>query len=265
MNSTVSHMQITILGCGTSTGVPMIACDCPVCRSDDGRNKRTRSSILISKGEMNVLTNVLIDTSTDLRYQSLKNNVRHIDAVFFTHCHADHVHGIDELRSFNFVQKKSIPCYGDTNTLDSIKRMFSYIFGGNCSGGGIPQITLNRLSEEKNVQIGGISFTPISVIHGKLPILGYRFNRVAYVTDCSEIPAPSMDKLQGLDTLILGALRHRPHNTHFNIEEALNIVARLKPKRTFFTHLSHDVDYEKTSLELPEGVSLAYDGLIIEV
>lgn len=259
MNNTDESIKITVLGCGTSTGVPMIACDCPVCTSRDIRNKRTRSSILISKGKKNVL----IDTSTDLRYQSLKNNVRNVNAVLFTHCHADHVHGIDELRSFNFVQKESIPCYGDEHTLNRIKQMFSYIFNKNHIGGGIPDISLNALNEEFSVEVGGTSFTPIPVIHGNMTILGYRFNNVAYITDCSEIPAPSMDKLKGLNTLILGALRHRPHNTHFNIEEALDVVEHLNPRQTFFTHLSHEVDYESTMSSLPDSVSLAYDGMTI--
>ena len=259
MNNADESIKITVLGCGTSTGVPMIACDCSVCTSRDIRNKRTRSSILISRGEKNVL----VDTSTDLRHQSLENNVRNVNAVLFTHCHADHVHGIDELRSFNFVQKESIPCYGDENTLNRIKQMFSYIFKKNHVGGGIPDISLNTLTGEETVEIGGISFSPISVIHGNMPILGYRFNNVAYITDCSEIPATSMDKLQGLDILILDALRHRPHNTHFNIEEALDVVAHLKPRQTFFTHLSHEVDYESTMSTLPDGVRLAYDGMII--
>ena len=254
-------MKITMMGCGTSTGVPMIACNCSVCISTNIRNKRSRSSILISKDGKNVL----IDTSTDLRYQALKNKVDHLNAVLFTHCHADHVHGIDEIRSFNFVQKELIPCFGNEETLDRIKEMFAYIFVANNMGGGIPKISLTKLPEYTPVEVSGIEFTPIPVLHGNMTIYGYRFDDVAYVTDCSAIPAESMSKLTGLKVLILGALRHRPHNTHFNIDEALSVVEHLKPKNTFFTHLSHEVDYEKTSSELPEGVSLAHDGLIIDL
>lgn len=252
-------IKITILGCGTSTGVPMIGCDCKVCRSGDFRNNRTRASIILSLGQ----ANILIDTSTDLRQQALKADLRHIDAVLFTHAHADHVHGIDELRSFNFIQKKPIPCYGDVCTLDRIKRMFAYIFRQHHSGGGVPKLEMNEFSSPTS--IAGLTITPIKVLHGDLPILGYRFADSAYVTDCSCIPDDSMEKLLGLDLLILGALRYKHHSTHFNIDQALAVVNELKPKKAIFTHLSHDIDFSAASSNMPQGVSFAYDGLTIEV
>jgi len=254
-----SNLKVAILGSGTSTGVPVIACECKVCTSSDKRNNRTRSSILISRGD----TNILIDTSTDLRYQALKNEIRGLSAVLFTHSHADHLHGIDELRSFNFIQKRAIPCYGDDKTIGRIKAMFSYIFEPQDNGGGgVPRLDMNEVSAP--FYIDGLEITPIEVFHGKELILGYRMGNMAYITDCSDIPSLSMTKLHNLDLLILGALRHRPHNTHFNIKQALEVVERLRPRHTYFTHLSHEVEYESISAELPDGVELAYDGLTVE-
>lgn len=259
MRTDGAMMRITILGSGTSTGVPVIGCNCKVCISGNARNKRTRSSALISlEGG-----NILIDTSTDLRCQSLKNGIRSLKAVLFTHPHADHVHGIDELRSFNFLQRESIPCYGNSNTLDRIRTMFSYIFNGETSGGGIPRLTMNEVNGI--FELCDITVTPVEVIHGKLPILGYRLSNTAYITDCSEIPSSSMKKLEGLELLILGALRYREHSTHFTIDEAIGIVETLKPQKTVFTHLSHEIEYARTTSELPAGVELAYDGMILDV
>ncbi|MDT8317895.1 MAG: GPMC system MBL fold metallohydrolase [bacterium] len=251
-------MRITILGSGTSTGVPLIGCDCDVCSSTDSRNRRTRSSILISSEA----GNILVDTSTDLRYQALENGIRRIDAVLFTHAHADHVHGIDELRSFNFIQKKAIPCFGNATTLDRIQRMFSYIFKDHNFGGGIPQLTMNEVADKFSLLDEEV--VPVEVIHGDLPILGYRIADIAYITDCSEIPVASMEKLKGLDLLILGALRYTKHDTHFSVDEAMDVVRALKPERALFTHLGHDLDYEKAVAALPENVGLAYDGMTME-
>ena len=259
MAASEKKARVTILGSGTSTGVPLIGCDCDVCTSTDRRNRRSRSSILISLEA----GNILIDTSTDLRYQALKNGLKRVDAVLFTHAHADHVHGIDELRSFNFIQKRAIPCFGNAITLDRIKTMFSYIFKDHNLGGGIPSLTMNEVGEAFSLLDEEV--IPIEIIHGELPILGYRIANIAYVTDCSEIPAASMEKLKGLDLLILGALRYTPHNTHFTVDEAMDVVNALKPKRSLFTHLGHDLDYERAVAELPETVGLAYDGMTIEI
>jgi phosphoribosyl 1,2-cyclic phosphate phosphodiesterase len=259
MKEADSNLKVAILGSGTSTGVPVIACECKVCTSPDKRNNRTRSSILISRGD----TNILIDTSTDLRYQALKNKIKGLSAVLFTHSHADHLHGIDELRSFNFIQKKAMACYADDRTIGRIKAMFSYIFEPQDNGGGgIPRLDMNEVSAP--FYVDGLEIMPVEVFHGKQLILGYRIGNVAYITDCSNIPSFSMSKLYNLDLLILGALRHRPHNTHFNIEQALEVVKRIRPQQTYFTHLSHEIDYHKASSELPDGVGLAYDGLVVE-
>jgi len=253
------NIRITVLGSGTSTGVPLIGCSCKVCTSDNRKNRRTRSSIMISLED----SNILIDTSTDLRYQALKNGITRVDAVLFTHAHADHIHGIDELRSFNFLQKSAIPCYGSALTLERIKSMFSYIFTEHSCGGGVPRLTMNEA--HNGLEILGMEITPIEVLHGELPILGYRFANVAYITDCSFIPEASLSKLEGLELLILGALRHTPHSTHFSLDEALAVTRKLSPGRTLFTHMGHDLDYEVTTASLPEGVGLAWDGMTIDI
>ena len=255
----MATVKITLLGSGTSTGVPMIGCKCNICTSDDKRNKRLRSSILISANG----GNILIDTSTDLRQQALIYDVSRLDAVLFTHHHADHVHGIDELRSFNFIQKKEIPCYGNRRTLERIKEMFSYIFNGMTSSGGKPRLSMNEV--DGPFDILDITFQPVEVAHGDISILGYRFSDAAYITDCSMIPEESLKKLEGLDILILGALRPTPHDKHYSISEAIETVKKIKPKKAVFTHMGHEIDYEGTSAALPQGIELAYDGMIIDV
>ncbi|MFQ5330271.1 MAG: MBL fold metallo-hydrolase [Thermodesulfobacteriota bacterium] len=253
-------MKVRILGCGTSTGVPVIGCRCDICRSPDPRNKRTRSSILINtKGK-----NILIDTSTDLRYQALANDIRRIDAVLFTHPHADHVHGIDELRTFNMIQgEESIPCYGNTATIERIQTIFGYIFAENHGGGWRPNLTLSII--DAPLQIGDIKITPIEIAHGNATILGFRIDNIAYLTDCSGIPEPSLVKLAGIDFLIVGALRHKPHPSHFTVQEALDAAKMIAPGRTILTHLSHGLDYVKDSASLPANVELGYDGMEVEV
>ncbi len=252
--------KITILGSGTSTGVPLIGCDCAVCASTDPLNKRTRSSILVSYRE----GNILVDTSTDLRFQALSNNVRKVSAVLFTHGHADHVHGIDELRSFNFIQKERIPCYGDKKTMDKISAMFSYIFKDTWSGGGIPRLDMNPI-ETGDFAVLNKTITAVPVMHGDLQIFGYRFGSFAYITDCSGIPPESIEMLEGLDILILGALRYSPHSTHFSVQEALEVAKILRPRRTILTHMGHEIEHEKALRELPEGVEPGYDGMVIEL
>ena len=260
MSSLSTSTTITILGSGTSTDVPLIGCDCAVCASTNPRNKRSRSSILISCKE----GNILVDTSTDLRFQALSNNIRRISAVLFTHAHADHIHGIDELRSFNFLQKERIPCYGDRNTVDRITAMFSYIFEGTWKGGGIPRLDMNPV-EAGDFTVLGKTIKAVPVMHGDLQIFGYRLGPFAYVTDCSSIQPESMKMLEGLDLLVLGALRFSPHATHFSVHQALEVVRSLKPRRTILTHMGHEIEYEKASRELPEGVEPGYDGMRIEV
>ena len=253
-------MNILFLGSGTSTGVPSLCCNCSVCRSDDQKNKRLRSSILV-RNEGNHL---LVDTSTDLRQQCLINNITHVNQVLYTHHHADHLHGIDELRSFNYFNKVVIPCYGNKDTIYEIKEKFNYIFDETTQiGGGLPKLTLHIVNN-KTFNLGGISVTPLNIIHGRLPILGYKLNKCAYITDCSEIPNKTKKYLKNLDVLILNALGFDPHPTHFSLSQALDTVEELKPKRAIFTHINHKFDHKKVSARLPEGIELAYDGMAIE-
>jgi phosphoribosyl 1,2-cyclic phosphate phosphodiesterase len=254
-------MKILFLGTGTSTGIPSLCCDCAVCLSPDPKNKRLRASILIRNDGFNTL----VDTSTDLRQQCLIYGIRHIHSVLYTHAHADHIHGIDELRSFNFFNKTVIPCYGTEQTLATLKNTFSYIFNGQKpEGGGIPQLTLNPLGT-KPFPLGGALITPLEVYHGSQMITGYKINNVAYITDCNKIPDQTKDKIKGLDLLILNALRYEPHATHFCLDEALAMVEELKPKRALLTHVTHQFEHHKVNGELPEHVRLAYDGLEVEL
>lgn len=251
-------MKVTFLGTGTSHGIPVIGCGCEVCRSENQRNARTRSSILIEYNG----SSVLIDTATELRMQILRHNIRHIDAVLFTHCHADHVCGFDDLRRFSELSGEDVPCYGSEKTLSDIKKMFEYVFVETQIGGGKPKIELRTVSAA--FDLFGEEVVPIKVCHGKLPVLGYRIKSFAYVTDCSYIPEDSCELLRDLDTLVLGALRIRPHPTHFNLSEALEAVERLEPRRTFLTHICHDLEHETVNDLLPPNIRLAYDSLVVE-
>ncbi len=252
-------MKVTFLGTGTSYGVPMIGCECRVCTSDNPKNARTRSSVLISEGDYRVL----IDAATELRIQCLKNKVKDLDAVLLTHSHADHVLGFDDLRHFNRRRKSSIPVYGSQDTINSVSQMFSYAFSDVPSNGSKPKVSLMPIDGKLN--LSGIEVIPVEVMHGQEKVTAYRFDKLAYVTDVSQIPQESVDKLQGLDLLIIAALRNIPHEKHFSIEQAISVVSRLKPKQTFFTHIAHEIDHEETDKTLPPGIQLAYDGLAIEV
>jgi phosphoribosyl 1,2-cyclic phosphate phosphodiesterase len=254
-------MNFLFLGTGTSTGVPSLCCDCEVCLSDDSRNKRLRSSLLARENGYHIL----IDTSTDLRQQCLNHHIGKIDSVLYTHHHADHVHGIDELRSFNHFNKTTTPCYGNELTLANLRKNFSYIFNGTEQvGGGIPKLELRSVSDEP-FTLGDINVTPLEIIHGKIKITGYKLNNAAYITDCSEIPEKTRDRLQDLDLLVLNALGFKPHPTHFCLSEALEAIRDLKPKRAILTHINHYFDFEKVSRDLPENVELAYDGMSVDL
>jgi len=262
-------LKITLLGTGTSHGVPMIGCDCPVCRSTDPRDTRTRTSILIDiesdadAALSMAVRHILVDTSTDLRAQALAHNVRRVDAILFTHSHADHILGLDEIRRFNVMQRTAMPCFADAATVDDLRGTFSYIFDGPKQGGGIPQLSLFQIGGP--FVLGGIEVVPIPIFHGKRPILGFRVRDFAYLTDCSAIPDSSWPLLDGVRTLVLDALRERPHPTHFSLGEALAIVERLSPARSYFTHICHDLPHAATCARLPPGVELAYDGLVLEL
>jgi phosphoribosyl 1,2-cyclic phosphate phosphodiesterase len=207
---------------------------------------------------------VLVDTSTDLRMQALANDVRRVDAILFTHTHADHVFGIDEVRRFNQMQKSAIPCFADEETLAGLRRMFAYIFEQpKQKGGGLPRLSLFRIAGP--FSLGGAEIVPVPLFHGVLPVLGFRIGSFAYLTDCNRIPDESLALLAGVRTLIIDALRHRPHSTHFSVGEATDMAARIGAVRTYFTHISHDLGHAATNASLPAGVELAYDGLVLEI
>ncbi len=247
-------LNITLLGTGTSTGVPVVGCRCPVCRSTDSRNRRTRCSVLLNYDGHNLL----IDTATDLRQQALREDIRHIDAVFYTHCHADHVHGIDDLRGFNVPGGNPIPLYAAPETLTSLRRNFSYIFDQHQQPGYVPKLTLHPMHGAMN--LFGLEIIPIPLHHGEQLATGYRCGPVAYLTDCNGIPDSSLTLLSDLQLLILDGLRFRPHPTHFNISAAVAIAQSIGAKQTLLTHLSHDVDHSRADADLPEGINLAFDG-----
>lgn len=256
-------MVLTILGCGTSTGVPLIGCKCQVCQSENPKNARLRASAWIeAQGK-----SLLLDTSTDLRQQALRAKIPRVDAVLFTHPHADHIYGIDELRSFNFMQKEPIPVFANKWTAEELNTKFSYIFtpATSIEGGGIPQLQLNQFDAQAPfLDVLGLKIIPLALSHGSKECVGYRFEDVAYVTDCSYIPPSSLERMKGLAVLVLDCLRLKPHGTHFNLEQALETVEKLKPKRTYLTHLGHEFEYSEWMKKLPSGVVLAYDGLKIE-
>ena len=252
-------MEITFLGTGTSHGVPVVGCDCSVCKSSNPKNHRTRSSILVQHNG----ANILVDTATELRLQATGNCVSKVDAVLFTHTHADHIFGLDDLRGFNLKQENPIPCYGSREALAFIRKTFDYIFAKGQQGGGKPQIELRVIEEGFN--LFGLDIIPIKIMHGELPILGFRFRDVAYLTDCSYIADESKRLLKGLRLLILDALRFQPHPTHFTLDQALEVVEELKPERTLFTHICHDMDHEEVNRMLPAVSKLAYDGQKISI
>jgi phosphoribosyl 1,2-cyclic phosphate phosphodiesterase len=252
-------MKLTFMGTGTSTGVPAISCTCAVCRSDDPRNRRTRTSALLSSDAHRIL----LDCSIDFRQQALREQLGTLDAVLFTHGHADHVFGLDDIRMFNFIQGRPVPVYGNAGTLADLERTFWYVFAPTQRGGSKPQITLHEVTGPFDLL--GLRVTPFSVMHGRIPILGYRIGPMAYITDGSELPDETVEALQGIDVLVINALRRDPHPTHFNLAGALAAVARIKPRRAFLTHISHDLDHASLAAELPSGVAPAYDGLSLEL
>lgn len=254
-------MKITVLGSGTSQGVPIIGCKCRTCLSDNPKDKRLRASVHIDVNG----TGILIDTSIDFRQQLLRAGITDLDAILFTHHHVDHIFGLDDLRQINQRHKKFVDVYGNKHTLDEIKVTFRYALDEELIRyWAVPLMNFNYL-ENKEFEFRGIKIIPIEVFHGRLKIFGYRIGNFAYITDASEIPEPEMKKLEGLDTLILNSLRKAPHPTHFNVEQATEIALRVKAKQTYFTHITHDLNHDETNAELPEGLQLAYDGLEINI
>jgi phosphoribosyl 1,2-cyclic phosphate phosphodiesterase len=254
------QLLITVLGSGTSVGVPTIGCHCDVCTSTDPRDNRLRPSVVMRyRGRT-----VLIDTTPDFRQQALRHGIERLDAILLTHSHADHVMGLDDIRPFNFRQRGSIPIYGSEETLDAIRCSFPYIFDQRPTESSVPKIEALPL-DGSAFDLFGVPVTPVPVWHGRGKVFGFRFHNAAYLTDHSDIPPESLDLLRGLDVLFLDALRHKPHPTHSTVERSLKWVEQLAPARAWFTHISHDLSHERTEQQLPAHVRLAYDGLEIKV
>lgn len=249
-------MTIKFLGTGTSQGVPVIACDCSVCTSTDFRNKRLRSSIMIhAKGK-----NIVIDTGPDFRYQMLRENVKHLDAVLYTHAHKDHIAGLDDVRAFNYFQGTAIDVFADHLVQDALKREFYYIFTEH-KYPGIPRINLNEVTD-MDFEIGDLLVKPIDIMHFKLPIKGYRFDNFTYLTDVKSVSEESRHKIRGTEILVVNALQREPHISHFTLDEAIAFAQEVGADQTYFTHISHRLGlHEEVSKELPPGIYLAYDGL----
>ncbi|MBX3441967.1 MAG: MBL fold metallo-hydrolase [Planctomyces sp.] len=254
---------MTLLGTGTSMGVPMIGCQCDVCMSDDPHNQRTRTGVHISAPQ----GGVLIDTSPELRVQLIRERITSVDAVLYTHAHADHILGLDDLRVFGFKRKGPVPLYCEPPVEATLRQAFSYAFLEETKRDtwhSYPNLEFRTIGLEP-IPLLGLTVHPIRLLHGRLPVLGFRIRNVAFCTDCSCIPDDSWPLLEGLDTLVLDALWKEPHPTHFNIAQALEVVSRVRPKETFLTHVSHRLDYSRTNAELPPGVRLSHDGQKIAI
>jgi phosphoribosyl 1,2-cyclic phosphate phosphodiesterase len=250
-------MRITFLGTGTSVGVPAVGCDCETCLSDDPRDKRLRTSVLIEQEGQNII----IDASTDFRQQALRVGLKHLSAILFTHSHADHCFGLDDARPLMF-RDGAIPCFATEVTWRGLRRIYSYVFEP-APYPGLPRIIAHQIEGDFNLL--GLNVAPLTVIHGKLPVTAYRVGEFAYVTDCNYIPDETCARLMGLDLLVIDALRFKRHPTHMTLDDALGYIERLKPRRALLTHISHDIKHEDTSGHLPSGVEIAYDGLMLEM
>lgn len=266
--------ELLFLGTGTSAGVPMIACDCAVCTSEDPRDHRTRSSVLISYGHDPVHAGPyrwLVDTTPELRLQIVRHRIRHIHGVLYTHAHSDHIVGIDDLRRFNAVTHSHMDIYADARTLGILRDMFKYIFqpNNNINQSFVPTLQPRELRAGEPMQLANATWTPVPLMHGKLPVLGFRVDfagqSLAYCTDVSHIPEESYELLRDLDVLVLDALRYTHHPTHMTVEQALAAVQRIKPQQAYFTHIAHEIRHADLQAQLPPGVSLAHDGLLVKV
>ncbi len=249
---------LTVLGSGTSMGVPTIGCDCAVCTSTDPHDRRTRPSVLVEYGGHFVL----IDTTPDFREQAIRAGIRRLDAVLYTHSHADHILGLDDLRPLSFKREGRLPLYASQHAGDYMRYMFRYIFEDNYKYGGMAKVELKTINGP--IDLFGVKFEPVTVLHGDAEILGFRFGSAAYLTDFSEIPEASFAQLHDLDILFLDALRHKPHPTHSTVENSLRLVDRLQPRRAFFTHICHDLPHDETNRNLPPHVRLSYDGMKLD-
>lgn len=256
---TCPPLKITFLGTGTSSGVPMIGCDCEVCTSTDTKDNRLRSSILVQSAN----TTLVVDTGPDFRLQMLQHKVKKLDAVLFTHPHKDHMAGLDDIRAYNFFTKKPVDIYADSLTEEAVRRDFYYAFT-DTKYPGLPELNLNTISTEPFV-VGDIPVIPVQVWHLRMPVLGFRFGKFTYITDANRIDDAEKDKIRGSEAMVVNALRKQKHVSHFTLEEAIDLVAELKVPEAYFTHLSHQMGrHELIESELPEGMHLAYDGLILQ-
>jgi len=259
MNKVINGIKITFLGTGTSQGVPIINCRCPVCTSEDPRNKRLRTSISIQTDQVDFI----IDTTPDLREQLLRNPISKLDGILYTHAHADHIYGIDDLRRFNQLQKERLPVYAGPKTLSRLTTIFDYAFGNGDLNLGLPN--LEGIEIKGSFYIKEILIHPIKLYHGEQEILGYRIGNMAYCTDVSRIPEESYPLLEDLDVLILGALRERSHPNHFSVDEAIDEAIKIKAKQTYFIHMSHKIEHHSRQDTLPTGMKFAYDGLVLKL
>jgi phosphoribosyl 1,2-cyclic phosphate phosphodiesterase len=247
-----------MMGSGTSTGVPVIGCACAVCRSADPRNRRTRPGVRLDLAG----GTAVIDTSPDFREQAMRFALERVDAVLYTHAHADHVFGLDDLRVFNFRQRAAIPCYGSADTIARLRQIFAYVFEDGPEGGGRPKLDLVTVRAE--FELLGERVVPVPVWHGGMEVYGYRVGGFVLVTDVNRVPEETWRVLAGAEVLILSALRYRPHPTHFNFEQAIEVARRVGARRTIFTHIAHEVDHADLRVALPPGVEIGYDGLVVD-
>lgn len=252
-------MQLTFLGTGTSAGIPMIGCHCEVCESADPHDKRTRPSVVFRYNGVNVL----VDTSPELRLQCVANRVDHIESVVYTHAHADHIMGLDDLRRFNASRMGPLDVWATEKTHQSLERCFTYAFIEPDPSSKLFRPHLQRRFIEGAFEIAGVKWTPVSLLHGEMPVLGFRVGNVAYCTDVSKIPDESYSLLENLDVLVLDALQKKKHTTHFSLEEAVEAAQRIKARETWFTHIAHGLSHAQTNAELPPQIRLAYDGLTV--
>ncbi len=257
-------MRVTVLGCGTSAGVPVIGCDCAVCRSPDPRNKRLRCSILVEAAGQTIL----FDTGPDLREQCLRAEIGHLDAVVYTHAHADHLHGLDDLRAINNLTGRALPAHGHADVLARIRERFPYAFAGGQSGvEGFwrPELLAVPFADVSPFSIGPVELLPLRHGHGRSHVWGFRIGRFAYSTDADELDQDYLEALAGIDVWIVDALREKPHPSHAHLAKTLDWIDRVKPRRAYLTHMNHEVDYAAWRQRLPEGIEPAYDGLVIEI
>jgi phosphoribosyl 1,2-cyclic phosphate phosphodiesterase len=260
-------ISITLVGTGTSAGVPMIGCDCAVCTSTDPRDQRDRAGAFVRYTDASgAQRTVLIDTTPELRRQMLRHRVMRIDGVVYTHNHADHVFGVDDLRRYNAVQSRPIDLYAEPHVADWFRRTFGYIFEPhrNINASFVPRLLLHEITAGRDFEIAEQTWRPIRLLHGRMPIVGFRIGDIAYCTDCSAIPPESYAMLEGLEVLVIDALRYRHHPTHMTVDQALAVIEQLKPRRAYLTHIAHDIRHAELEPRLPEHVQLAYDGLTLE-